>query len=106
MFKLAAGIGGAAAALAFSTGIASADDPHMPDLAAGKCVKGVSDMGMVKHCLGEPFADGTYWMENLWTTPFPVIGAQPYQSNGVHCVVGEYPNFVNPAPEGGCGGAA
>lgn len=97
----------AATALTATTGIAQADpDPHMPDLAAGKCVKGVSDMGMVKHCLGEPYADGTYWMENLWTTAFPVIGAQPYQSNGVYCVVGEYPNFVSPAPPGGCGGAA
>lgn len=81
-------------------------DSHLPDLAAGKCVGGVSHMGMVDHCLGEKFPDGTYWIENLWTTPLPLIGAQEYQTNGLHCVVGDYPNFVNPAPPGGCGGAA
>ncbi|TXH09156.1 MAG: hypothetical protein E6R04_08960 [Spirochaetes bacterium] len=99
------------AGVLFGAGIAHADDqplpddPHMPDISIGKCVKGVSDMGLVKHCLGEPYPDGTYWMENLWTTILPVIGAQPYQTNGVHCVIGEYPGFVNPAPVGGCNGA-
>lgn len=97
----------AVAALAFGAGIAHADDPaadpHMPDLAAGKCVNGNPVQGMVKRCLGEPYPDGTYWMETQWMTMLPVIGP-PWQQNGVHCVTGD-PNFTNAAPAGGCGGA-
>lgn len=95
-------------ALAFGTGIAQADpdpaaDPHMPDLATGRCVNGVRAMGMVQRCLGEPYPDGSYWMETQWMTMLPVIGPA-HQQNGVHCVTGD-PNFSNAAPEGGCGGA-
>jgi len=95
------------AALAFGTAIAHADepvdDPHMPNLAAGKCVNGNPAMGMVQRCLGEPYPDGTYWMETQWMTMLPVIGPA-HQQNGVHCVIGD-PNFTNAAPEGGCGSA-
>ncbi len=97
----------AAAALAFGTGIAHADeptdDPHMPNLAAGKCANSPTAMGMVNRCLGEPYSDGTYWVETQWMTMLPVIGPA-HQQNGVHCVTGD-PNFTNAAPPGGCGGA-
>nr|WP_046286250.1 hypothetical protein [Mycobacterium sp. UM_NZ2] len=97
----------AAAALAFGTDIAHADDlaadPHMPNLAAGKCVNNPTAMGMVNRCMGEPYPDGTYWMETQWMTMLPVIGP-PWQQNGVHCVTGDM-NFTNAAPAGGCGGA-
>ncbi|MDD7812644.1 hypothetical protein PP713_08755 [Mycobacterium sp. CSUR Q5927] len=97
----------AVAALSLGAGIAHADpadDPHMPNLAAGKCTNSPTAMGMVNRCLGEPYPDGTYWMETQWMTVLPVIGPA-HQQNGVHCVIGD-PNWSNAAPPGGCGGAA
>lgn len=100
-------VAAAIAALAFGSGIAHADppadDPHMPNLAAGKCANGNPAMGMVNRCAGEPYEDGTYWIENQWMTMLPVVGP-PWQQNGVHCVIGD-PMFTNAAPAGGCGGA-
>ena len=99
-------VAAAIAALALAPGIAHADpadDPHMPNLATGKCTNSPTAMGMVNRCAGEPYPDGSYWMETQWMTVLPVIGPE-HQQNGVHCVTGDL-NWSNAAPEGGCGGA-
>lgn len=86
-----------------------ADDPHLPDIAAGYCPGGYSDneypFGMLHRCIGTPYDDGTYWIQNQWFEPtYPFPPNHPY-GPGLNCVT-DTPRGAEAAPASGCRGAA
>jgi len=97
--RLGAPILGCAAALVFSTAVASADppDPHKPDMTKGYCPGGRWGWGELAVCDGEKYPDGSFWHQwmKTWMT-----GPQFYYD----CVGGDEP-LPGPPPPGGCDGA-
>ena len=105
---------GCAAALVFSTAVASADppapqpDPHLPDLADNYCPgaqwtfggQWVDNNGNGQHqvCDGVLYPDGSYWHEWTWDHGF-------YGKEWHHDCVSGSSAFPAPPPPGGCDGA-
>nr|WP_246540919.1 hypothetical protein [Mycobacterium spongiae] len=98
---------GCAAALLFTTGVASAapPDPHMPDLVRGFCpggrtdsqgIGGVTASGGWINCDGVKYPDGSFWRQGIT------------QNTGIRfftdCLSGDG-IFAGTPPPGGCNGA-
>jgi hypothetical protein len=112
--RLGAAILGCAAALVFSTAVASADppDPHRPDLTQNYCPGGQWNAGVgtgyaVEVCDGEKYPDGSYWhqWERLPYTDYYYGGSRAPEWH--HDCVSDSGNnaFPAPPPPGGCAGA-
>lgn len=97
-------------ALALSaTAVADTGDPHMPDMSAGHCPGGFDHIKRAQHCRGEPYPDGTQWLQTTWGDLPPMFVDIPLYDTagnpwvqGMKCVAGEWPHGIAMAPPEGC----
>ena len=100
---LAAGVV-ASAGLMFPPYAGADPDPHIPDGAAGWCLGGQrADSGGQTHCLGEPFPDGTFYVQTQAHTAGNPFGPAVWGS-GIHCEQWIKGTNSTMGASGGCGG--
>jgi len=100
---LAAGVV-ASAGLIFPPFAGADPDPHIPDGAAGWCLGGQrADSGGQTHCLGEPFPDGTFYVQTQAHTAGNPFGPAVWGS-GIHCEQWIKGTNSTMGASGGCGG--
>ena len=101
----------AASTLVFATPAHAGPDPHMPDPFTGNCPGGGGGNAWEGYCDGLHYPDGSYSHKINYGAatafPFFVPGQTKPTQVGLSCVIdpdgGPIPQ---PAPPGGCGGAA
>lgn len=108
--RLVCGVAAALATLAtLAASPARADDPHIPNQAAGQCAGGGGGSIFEGWCDGAHYPDGSYWHQLSYagsSMPFFMPGSSEPTRLGMSCVVDpDNGPIPQPAPPGGCGGA-
>jgi hypothetical protein len=81
-------------------------DPHIPDPLHDHCLGGrMGSLTQDGYCDGEPYPDGSYWHLTQYGSP-TVDSPNGWMSLAKECVVHDGGAGTQPAPPGGCGGAA
>lgn len=103
--SMIAAVAGLVAAVAIpAPAHADPDDDHVPDMDSGFCPGGHAiPAGSGHHCLGEPYPDGSQWLEGVPRLyPAPTVRQTPQGKSRYRCVVIPVPSVVVIAPPGGC----